>query len=298
VIRKRLVYIVSADPQVSPFDINMAYDAGFDAVLPYAGVPADAVRGLTQDIMFSRGPKGARSSALFVTTSDPGTAEAMLRAAAAALFDPFRIGLMIDPKGGYTTAAALIAKTAVILRARGRDGLKGSRVLILGGTGGVGRAAAALAAADGARVVLASRTPERASAATRQIRELFGAEVAPETAPDEPARAALARQSDVVLATGSAGVALLAAATVKALGGPVVLADVNAVPPAGIEGVQPGDDGAETRPGVVTLGALAVGGVKMKVEAALLADLLDSDPAPVLGLHEARRRADAILAGR
>jgi methylene-tetrahydromethanopterin dehydrogenase len=135
-------------------------------------------------------------------------------------------------------------------------------------------------------------------AATRQIRELFGAEVAPETAPDEPARAALARQSDVVLATGSAGVALLAAATVKALAGPVVLADVNAVPPAGIEGVQPGDDGAETRPGVVTLGALAVGGVKLKVEAALLADLLDSDPAPVLGLHEARRRADAILAGR
>jgi len=298
VTRKHLVYIVSADPQVSPFDINMAYDAGFDAVMPYAGVAPEAVRGLTQDIMFSRGPKGARASALFVTSSDPGTAEAMLRAASSALFEPFRIGLMIDPKGGYTTAAALVAKTAAILRARGREGLKGARVLVLGGTGGVGRAAAALAAADGARVVLASRTRERAAAAARQIHELFGAEVAPQAGADEPARAGLARQADVVFATGSAGVTLLAAATVRSLGGSVVLADVNAVPPAGIEGVQAGDDGAESPQGQVTLGALAIGGLKMKVEAALLADLLGVEPAPVIGLNEARRRADEILAGR
>ena len=296
--RKHLVYIVSADPQVSPFDINMAYDAGFDAVMPYAGVAPEAVRGLTQDIMFSRGPKGARASALFVTSSDPGTAEAMLRAASSALFEPFRIGLMIDPKGGYTTAAALVAKTAAILRARGREGLKGARVLVLGGTGGVGRAAAALAAADGARVVLASRSRERAAAAARQIQELFGAEVAPQAGADEPARAGLARQADVIFATGSAGVTLLAAATVRSLGGRVVLADVNAVPPAGIEGVQARDDGAESPQGQVTLGALAIGGLKMKVEAALLADLLGAEPAPVIGLNEARRRADEILAGR
>jgi methylene-tetrahydromethanopterin dehydrogenase len=298
VSHKRLLYIVSADPQVSPFDINMAYDAGFDAVVPYAGVAADAVRGLTQDMMFSRGPKGARATALLVTTSDPGEAEATLRAADAALFDPFRIGLMIDPRGGYTTAAALIAKCAAILRGRGRQGLKGARVLILGGTGGVGRAAAMLAAAEGARVVLASRTPERAASAARQIRDLFGAEVAAEVAADEGGRVQLARQADLILATGSAGVTLLSSASVSGLEGPLLLADVNAVPPAGIDGVQPKDDGAETRPGIVTLGALAVGHLKMKVEAALLAELLGDGAAPRLGLSEARRRADAILAGR
>ncbi len=296
--RKRLLYIVSADPQVSPFDINMAYDAGFDAVLPYAGVDANALRGLTQDMMFSRGPKGARATALFVTSSDPGTAEAMLRAADAALFDPFRIGLLIDPKGGYSTAAALIARSAAILRAHGRENLKEARVLVLGGTGGVGRAAAALAAAEGARVVVASRTLERAVGATRQIRDLFGAEVAADAAADEPGRARLARQADLILATGSAGVTLLSSASVRSLDGPVLLADVNAVPPAGIEGVQPKDDGAEARSGILTLGALAVGDLKMKVEAALLADLLGDGPAPRLGLSEARRRADAILAGR
>jgi methylene-tetrahydromethanopterin dehydrogenase len=298
VSRKRLLYIVSADPQVSPFDINMAYDAGFDAVLPYAGVAAEAVRGLTQDLMFSRGPKGARATALFVTSSDPGTAEAMMRAADAALFDPFRVGLLIDPKGGYSTAAALIARSASILRGRGREGLKEARVLVLGGTGGVGRAAAALAAAEGARVVLASRTLERAMSATRQIRELFGAEIAAEAAADETGRARLARQADLILATGSAGVTLLSSASVRILAGPILLADVNAVPPAGIEGVHPKDDGAEARPGIVTLGAMAVGDLKMKVEAALLAELLGDGPSPRLGLSEARRRADAILAGR
>jgi methylene-tetrahydromethanopterin dehydrogenase len=298
VSRKHLLYIVSSDPLVSPFDINMAYDAGFDAVLPYAGVTAGAMSGLTQDMMFSRGPKGARATALFVSSSDPGEAEAMLRAADAALFDPFRIGLMVDPRGGYSTAAALIAKSAAILRVRGRSGLQGARVLILGGTGGVGRAAAALAAADGARVVLASRTLERASGATRQIRELFGAEVLAEAAADEKGRARLAREADLILATGSAGVTLLGSATVQGLGGPILLADVNAVPPAGIEGVQPKDDGAEARPGVVTLGAMAVGDLKMKVEAVLLAELMGDGPAPRLGLSEARRRADAILAGR
>lgn len=296
--RKRLLYIVSADPQVSPFDINMAYDAGFDAVVPYAGVAADAVRGLTQDMMFSRGPKGARATALFVTTSDPGEAEAALRAADAALFDPFRIGLMIDPRGGYSTAAALIAKCAAILRARGREGLKAARVLILGGTGGVGRAAAALAAAEGARVVLVSRTSERAASAARQVRELFGAEVAAEVAVDEKGRVRLAGQADLILATGSAGVTLLSTASVESLDGPLLLADINAVPPAGIEGLQPTDDGAETLPGIVTLGALTVGHLKMKVEAALLAELLGDGAAPRLGLSEARRRADAILAGR
>ena len=63
--RKRLLYLVSSDPRVSPFDINMAYDAGFDAVVPYPSVDVGMVPGLVQDIMFSRGAKGARFSSVF-----------------------------------------------------------------------------------------------------------------------------------------------------------------------------------------------------------------------------------------
>jgi methylene-tetrahydromethanopterin dehydrogenase len=191
--RKKILYIVAAEPHVSPFDVNMAYDAGFDAVLPYGGVTSGAVRGLVQDIMFSRGPKGARASALLVASAGLEEAEAAFAAARGALFDPFRIGLMIDPKGAYTTAAALLAKVEAVRQARGSGGLAGAAVLVLGGTGGVGRVAAAMAAADGARVTLASRDGARAADAAAGVKRLYGAEVTGRGAASEADRAALAR---------------------------------------------------------------------------------------------------------
>ena len=294
--RKRLLYIVSAEPHVSPFDINMAYDGGFDAVLPYGGVRAGSVRGLVQDIMFSRGAKGARASALLVASADLGEAEAAFAAARAALLDPFRIGLMIDPKGAYTTAAALLAKVEAVRRAGGMGGLAGASVLVLGGTGGVGRAAAAMAAADGARVTLVSRDVVRAQVAAAEVAALYGVEVAARGAAGEADRAALAAGSDVVLATGAAGAVLLGEPAVRALRGPKVLADINAVPPAGLAGVEPAADGSAIAPGLFAIGALAVGGLKYKVESALLADLKDAGPAPCLDAAAARRRAGELLA--
>ena len=36
--RKHLLYFLTTEQHPSPFDINMAYDAGFHAVIPYGGV--------------------------------------------------------------------------------------------------------------------------------------------------------------------------------------------------------------------------------------------------------------------
>ncbi len=291
--RKHLLYMVSSDPLVSPFDINMAYDAGFDAVIPYAGVTASAVPGLTQDIIFSRGPKGVRFSALFLCGSDVRVAEAMLLAAKGSLFDPFRIGLMIDPKGGYTTAAALLAKTAALRCAQGKDGLTGARVTVLAGTGGVGRTAAAMAAAEGAEVTLTSRRLDAAESAARDLHERDGVRVTPCSASTEAEAAAAAARADIILATGAAGVRLLSA---SALRGPKIVADVNAVPPAGIEGLAPPDDGKELHHGIFGIGALAIGTLKNRVEASLLKDLLAAEGPLVIDRAAARRRAGDLLA--
>lgn len=296
--RKRLLYLLSSDPRVSPFDINMAYDAGFDAVVPYAGVDAGATTGLVQDIMFSRGPQGARCSSIFVSGSDLGVAEAMLAAARQALFPPFVVGLMIDPRGGYTTAAALIARVAGLARAHGMGSLEGRRVVVAAGTGSVGKAAAALASSLGARVTLTSRRLEMAEEAARTVATLFKATVEPRPAPVEADLMSLAAGADIVLATGAAGVRLLSRAALQSLRGPKIVADINAVPPYGLEAVQPQDDGVEIAPGVRGIGALAVGGLKFKVEAALLKDLLTAATPLVLDLAAARRRAEEILAGR
>jgi methylene-tetrahydromethanopterin dehydrogenase len=293
--RKRLLYLVSSDPRVSPFDINMAYDSGFDAVIPYASVDIGTVPGLVQDIMFSRGAKGARFSSLFFSGSNLAVAEGMLQAARKTLFPPFLLGLMIDPRGGYTTAAALVARAASLRRAKGIGDSARLKILVAAGTGGVGRAAAALAARDGARVTLTSRSQTSASAAAQEIATLFGVTVEPRAAARAADLAALVADSDIVFATGAPGARLLSRTTVESLRGPKILADVNAVPPHGIEGVKPQDNGTEFVPGLFALGAMAVGELKYKVESTLLKDLLGGESPPVIDLEAARRRAFELL---
>ena len=48
-----------------------------------------------------------------------------------------------------------------------------------------------------------------------------------------------------------------------------VVGDINAIPPLGVEGLKPADDGVEVLPGVWGIGALAIGTFKNKVEAQL-----------------------------
>jgi methylene-tetrahydromethanopterin dehydrogenase len=294
---RRLLFILAAERHVRPFDVALAHDAGFDAVHLYPGVEPEEAKGLTQDLMFARGPKGAAASALFIATADVSKAEATFRAARSALFDPFRVQLMIDPKGGYTTAAALLAKVAAIAKRRGIGDLRGRTVAILGGTGGVGRAAAGLAAAAGARVLIGSRAAARAEAAAREVRDLFGGAPEPRPTPGTQATEQLAAEADIVLATGAAGVRFLSAAQVAALRGPKVVADVNAVPPSGVEGLEAKDDDREMAFGIFGLGALAVGALKSKIEASLLRDLATSEKALVVDAAAAGARAAEILAG-
>jgi len=296
--RKRLLYLLSSDDRVSPFDINMAYDAGFDAVVPYAPVGVEDVQGLVQDIMFSRGGKGARLSSVFFSGSSLAASEGMLKAARASLFPPFLLGLMIDPKGAYTTAAALVARVTALHRKQGTVDGAPFRALVLAGTGGVGRAAAALLARQGASVAITSRSASSAEAAVLEIETLFGVRIEARAAPDEAGRMALAAGSDVILSAGAAGVALLSKASIAALRGSKILADVNAVPPHGLEGVRPQDDGTEVAGRVLAVGAMAIGETKFRVESTLLKDLLTAPTPPVLDLEAARRRAIEILESR
>ena len=61
-----ILHMLSPLRHVSPFDINMALDAGFHSVIPYTGVETGDVRGLVQDAIFSRGPKGAKRTSMFI----------------------------------------------------------------------------------------------------------------------------------------------------------------------------------------------------------------------------------------
>jgi len=295
--RQYILHMFTPRAQMSPFDVNMAVDAGFQVVVPYCGVAAGDVRGMTQDAIFSRGPKGVKATAIFIGGRDVLLAADMLDTARAAMVPPFEVSVMADPSGSYTTAAALVACVERQLRlAHGTD-LAGKRVLILGGTGTVGRIAGVLAAGLGAQVALAhhvdAATAERAAQATG---ERFACRLRGVDASTAQARRPLLAEADVVLATAAAGVQVVDAAELAGAGRLLVAADVNAVPPAGIAGVGVMDDGVPLPGGRgVGLGALAVGNVKYQVEHRLLAAMRGADKPCYFGFREAFAMARQVL---
>jgi hypothetical protein len=269
---KRTILIqLDSDPHPSVFDRVVAIDAGADEVFSYGGVKPEQVRDLVHGAIFTRGPKDLKRTALFVGGSDVAAGEKLLAAALAAMLPQYglRVSALLDANGANTTAAAAV-------RAASRHiGLKGAPALVLGGTGPVGQRVALLLAMEGAQVRLASRQLPRAAAAAGAVKaRATGAAVEPVavSSADELTRALEGRT--LVVAAGAAGVVLLPKAARAACPTLKVAVDLNAVPPLGIEGVAPGDKGAE-HDGVICYGALGVGDTKMKVHRAAVARLFE-----------------------
>jgi len=141
-----LLHMFNPTKNVSPFDVNMAYEAEFDGVIPYVDVALDDVHSLTQDTIFSRGPTGVKRTGIFIGGREFGLAMDMLNRAKAAMVPPFEVSVFADPSGAITTAAALIACVEVWVKKKSGEGLKDKNIYILGGTGPVGLCAGILAA--------------------------------------------------------------------------------------------------------------------------------------------------------
>jgi methylene-tetrahydromethanopterin dehydrogenase len=223
----------------------------------------------------------------------------MLERAKAAMFKPFVVSLMADPSGAYTTAAAMVACVEAALKRHHQLALSGRQVLVLGGTGPVGRIAAVIAAQAGAQVRIASHSgPDAAQKAARDTAARFGVELQGVSGADRASLRTALAPADVVLACAAAGVQVVASddlAHAKAL---KVAADVNAVAPEGIAGVGVMDDakplaGVE---GAVGIGALAVGNVKYQTQHRLLVSMREAEKAVVLSFAEAFGVARQFLA--
>ena len=68
--RPYILHMFTPSRQMSPFDINMAADAGYQIIVPYSDVTIDGIAGLTQDTIFSRGPKGVARTGIFIGGRD------------------------------------------------------------------------------------------------------------------------------------------------------------------------------------------------------------------------------------
>ncbi len=296
--RPYILHMFTPGPQMSPFDVNMAADAGYQILTPYCGITLDAVAGLTQDAIFSRGPKGAARTGIFIGGRDVLLAADMLERARQAMVPPFAVSLFADPSGSYTTAAALVAATEAALKSGFATDLAGKRVLLLGGTGTVGRIAAVLCAQLGATAVLSShKSAAVAQAAAEQTGTRFGVTLHGASGHDSAELHTQLATADVVMGVAAAGVQVMSAADRAVATRLLVAADVNAVPPEGLAGVGVMDD-AQPIAGTKALGigALAVGNVKYQVQHRLLVRMREAAKPVVFSFADAFAVAREVLA--
>jgi hypothetical protein len=267
-VRKLLLHL---DTSVHPsaFDRIVALDGGADEVLSYGAVTPDAVRDLVHGAIFTRGPRDLHNTAIFIGGTDIAAGERLLAAAAKAFFGPMRVSVMLDSNGANTTAVAAVAK---LQRAIGD--VSGRRAVVTASTGPVGMRAAGLLARAGADLVVTSRRPDGGASVAEAIQARFGAAVRPVTMAGASQAASVLEGAELLLNAGGAGVCLVPRDAWAGRSGLRAIADVNAVPPLGIEGIEVTDNGAD-RNGVTTFGALGVGGLKMKIHKACIARLFE-----------------------
>jgi len=267
---KKLLYQFDTDALPSVFDNVVGYDGGADHVAAYGGVNADNVGALVEGAIFTRAQKDKKHTGIFIGGGNLPAGEAVLAAVRKKFFAKFRVSVMFDSNGCNTTASAAVAWLA-----HGRS-LAGKRAVVLAGSGPVGQRAAALLAHEGASVALTGRKRDVVQAACDRIHARFGIVVDAIEAPTSAERGAAIDAAHIVLATGAAGVALLEERQWQDSATLELLADANASPPAGIEGVSAGDRGA-SKHGKILFGALGFGALKLALHRACIARLFEQN---------------------
>jgi methylene-tetrahydromethanopterin dehydrogenase len=172
-------------------------------------------------------------------------------------------------------------------------GLSGRQVCVFGATGVVGFAAGVIAGEQGSQVVLAGYDgTDRVEKRAAEAKERFGVDLAFADASSDELKEGLLADTDVIFCAGRAGTQVLNRSQIGAAPGLKVIADVNAVPPAGLEGVGVMDDGADVEGSpAVAIGAMTMGNIKYQVEQAMFRLMLEAEDPVYLDFNDAFKDA-------
>ena len=274
--KRKILLQLDTDSRASSFDSVVAVDSDVDVLLCHADVTPENVVDIVYGAIFTRPAKQLPSTAIFVGGSNVSAGEEVMDKIVNTFFGNHRVSVMLDSSGANTTAAAAVV-AAMRHGSGGDEPLAGKSAVVLGATGPVGRRVVRLLASAGASVVLGSRSQDRADEAAAEIgASVEGASISGAATGDASQLAAAMEGAELVFATGGPGVCLLSEDARKACGSLEVAIDLNAVPPAGIEGVGPTVAGEELD-GVICYGAIGVGGIKMKIHRSCVASLFESN---------------------
>ena len=267
-----ILHLLTAAKNASPFDVNMAFDAGFDKIVPYTNVELKEVTGLVQDAIFSRSPSGVKRESVFIGGRDIDLAMDMLETARQAMVPPFEISVFADPSGAFTTAAGMMAKVEQHLSRNFGGDLQGRKVSVFGATGPVGGCTAVIAAKYGAEVELvAHRSVADVQAKAEAYNQRYSVGIGYVDGSNDELKRQILNKTDIALCAAAAGVQVITLAQMAGSPTLKIVADVNAVPPTGAEGVDVMADGvAIAGTQAFGIGALAIGNVKYDTQHNLL----------------------------
>lgn len=285
-----ILHMLTPTKNLSPFDVNMALDAGWESAVGYCNVEKEEVQALVQDAIFSRGPTGAKRTGIFIGGRDMHVAINMLEICQKSMVPPFEVSCFADPSGAFTTAAGMVACVEKALQDNFDTDFKGKSVIVMGGTGPVGSTAAVLTANAGANVKIMGRQKDKSQRVAELCNSEYGKGLTSIQGEANDMTDDLIQTADVVFAAAAAGVQVISEEQVKTAGSLKVAADVNAVPPSGIAGL---DLMGDCKPvegsgsGAVGIGALAIGNVKYQTQHKLLQEMRNSDKSIYLHFERA-----------
>jgi methylene-tetrahydromethanopterin dehydrogenase len=293
-----ILHMLSPQKHMSPFDVNMAADAGYKVIVPYINVTLEETTALVQDAIFSRPPDYGVRTGIFIGGKDAILALDMLEAARRAMVPPFQLSALADPAGSFTTAAAMVACVERVLKFKFGRGWKGTKIAVFGATGVVGFASSIITALEGADVQLvAHRGVDRVIKSAAVSKERFGVDLTPVAGETPEQKREIIANADVIFAAAAAGVQVISKEEKAIAKNLLVVADVNAVPPPGVDGMELFMDGAPLPDSnALGVGPLAIGDVKYKTESGLFKQMLASDEPLLLDFRHAFALARQLVA--
>ncbi len=294
---QKMLYILNPGDNISPFDVTMAADAGFNHIIPFPHVQPENVTSLVQDAIFSRPPNRFNDTGIFIGGRDVHLAADMFQNAKKAMVGPFKVGVFADPNGAYTTSASVLALVRKALEDSHDSHLKGRTVAIFG-TGPVGLCTAILAAKEGATTRLCKLTADDDYTVAKRFCDRYQVSVDWVSALTNEDKVNALKEVDVVICVAKAGIRILEDKQLESAENLLVVADTNAVPPSGIAGVgmqdlnTPIECGSKTISGI---GPLAIGNIKSKTEIGLFKQIQTSEKAALIDFPEAYEYALSLV---
>ncbi|MFA5985493.1 MAG: NAD(P)-dependent methylenetetrahydromethanopterin dehydrogenase [Methylococcaceae bacterium] len=296
---QKILYFLTPGQNISPFDVTIAADAGFDMVIPFTNVEPKQVAGMVQDAIFCRPPNRFNDTGIFIGGRDVHLATDMFQNAKSAMVGPFQVGVFADPNGAYTTSASIVALSEQILKDKTEKGLNGRNVSVFG-TGPVGLCTAILAAKQGAKVKICQLVADDDEKSAIRFCERYQTEVSWVSAQTHEEKEKVIADTEVIISAARAGVRILESclANAKSL---VLVADTNAVPPSGVAGIGLNDLGVEVEVSgtrFLSIGPMAIGNLKYKTQFGLYEQIQTAKKAALIDFPEAYEFALSVLEQR